>query len=77
MGVNIGWLPYKPTKLNYISGGSNFHKYMEEAYGSFPILLSRVDIPVLKGMAVCGNDGAQELIDALSDYEKITVKAAW
>jgi len=77
MGVSIGWVPYKPTKLNYISGGSSFHKYMEEAYGSFPILLSVSDIPVLKGMAVCGNDSAQELIDALSMNERITVKAEW
>ena len=77
MGVSIGWRPNDPKKLNYISGGSNFHGVLEELYGAFPITLKSSDIPKLEGIAACGHNGADELIEALMSQESIIVEAEW
>ena len=77
MSVNIGWKKADPTKLNYIDGGSSFHKVMETAFGGFPIELDDSHIKTLAGIEACGYMGAEELIAAISEHGRIVVDAEW
>lgn len=76
MSVNIGWKKKDPKKLNYIDGGSSFHKILED-YKGFPLELSNVDIGFLSGLAACGHSGANELIEAINENYEIIVEAQW
>ena len=77
MSVSIGWRPDDPKKLEYVSGGSSFHKALEEAFGMMPITLTEKETFVLRGIAACGHEGASELISAIMDKGPIIVEADW
>lgn len=76
MGVSIGWRPHDPKALNYIDGGSSFWAIIKGTFGDKPIL-TREHVEFLQGVYACGHDGAQELINAIYEHEKIQVEAQW
>ena len=77
MSVSMTWLPYKPKKGKSWGAGSSLHKALVEAFGEFPIILSEDDLGVLRGIAVCGYDDVNKIINALHDHERIEIKDHW
>jgi len=77
MGVSIGYRPHDPKNTRWVSATSNFHKALENAFGSFPFTLGSADIGVLTGMKHCGFEGSEELELAIGEFGKIEVEAEW
>lgn len=71
--------PIKGKSLN-CSFPSSFSESLEKAFGSYPCVLSKDDIPVLRGMAVTGSKNMHDssspytdLIKAIEKYGEIRV----
>lgn len=77
MGVSIIWKPTDPKHGTDVKGGSSFHKALENAFGGFPMTLTSKDVEKLQGIAACGHEGAQELINAIWEADSIDVDALW
>lgn len=71
------WKPVKPIKETCFASGSTLHKYMENAFGIFPLKLVLVDVGVLKGIKACGYDELDTLISALQEHIILEVTAEW
>ena len=77
MSVSMYWQPYKPKRGKNFDGGSTLHGILERTFGNFPIILTSKDIPILQGIEACGNEGINDLINALYDYDQIKITAEW
>ncbi len=77
MGVSLTWEPVEPVRQNSFASGSNLHKYMENAFGGFPLKLSEDDIPTLRGISACGYADMESLITAILDNGIVKVEAHW
>jgi len=78
MSVSIGWRPDDPKQLKYISGGSSFLAVLETAFNQKePLPLGEGDIKVLRGIAACGYEGAEELVSIIHENGSIIVEAKW
>ena len=77
MGVSLTWKPTDPTIGKSFASGSNLHKYLENAFGCFPLTLTRDHIPVLEGIKACGYDDINELISAILEHDSVDVEDHW
>lgn len=77
MSVSMTWQPHETKRGKHFNGGSTLHGILENAYSSFPIVLSMDNVEFLKGLQACGYDGAGELINAIYEYEVIKIEAEW
>lgn len=68
----------RPVTVDWSDSGGRgeLFKALEELYG-LPATLGGTQIPELRGMAACGADGAQSLIDAICEFGRIEVKAEY
>ena len=76
MSISIGYRPHNPKGLTRVGGTSDFWRILEDNYGSKPILRLN-DIEFLKGVSACGHNCAQELIDAIYEFDVIEVEASY
>ena len=77
MGVSFSWKPTDPNEGVIFASGSNLHRILERAFGDFPLLLVKTDVPKLEGIAACNNDDILELITAIHEHGDVTVMAHW
>ncbi len=77
MGVSFTWEPVNPKKQNSFAAGSTLYKHLENAFGSFPLLLDRSHIEKLEGICCCDNHDLKCLIDAIDEHGSVRVEAHW
>ncbi len=77
MGVSLTWKPTDPTEGTSFASGSSLHKAMENAFGVFPMTLTKEDLQTLAGIAACGFDDIHELIAAIHEHSSVDVDANW
>ena len=75
MSVSFTWKPTDPTTGECWGGGSSLRSAMENAFGSFPMTLTREHIKTLEGIAACGYTDVNELISAILKHESVDVEA--
>jgi len=77
MSVSFTYRPTNPSKGVSFAAGSNLNKAFENAYGSFPIILSKKDTSILRGFVACGYDDVEELITAICEFGEVEVQSHW
>ena len=73
MSLSIGYRPVDPAGLTWIDGGSSFWAIIVSEHGQYPELDSG-DVAWLSGVEACGHSGAGELIRAINEYGRISVR---
>jgi len=76
MSSNLGWLPVKPKKWNYLDTGLKWA--LRKRYdGDVNEVMTESDIPYLEGLRDAGVKDADDLIEAIEKYGQIHVKEEW